>query len=130
MIAFKHPEILFGLLAIAIPIIIHLFSFRTYKKVYFHSLQLIKNIQIEQNSTKSKLKELLLLISRIGLIACVVIVFAQPYIPNADSPQSHTSGAVAIYIDNSFSTQAESENGVVLEFEKKKANHPNQERES
>ncbi len=121
MIAFKHPEILFGLLAIAIPIIIHLFSFRTYKKVYFHSLQLIKNIQIEQNSTKSKLKELLLLISRIGLIACVVIVFAQPYIPNADSPQSHTSGAVAIYIDNSFSTQAESENGVVLEFEKKKA---------
>ena len=121
MIAFKHPEILFGLLAIAIPIIIHLFSFRTYKKVYFHSLQLIKNIQIEQNSTKSKLKELLLLISRIGLIACIVIVFAQPYIPNADAPQKHNSGAVAIYIDNSFSAQAESENGVVLEFEKKKA---------
>ena len=48
-------------------------------------------------------------------------MFAQPYIPNADSPQPHTSGAVAIYIDNSFSTQAESENGVVLEFEKKKA---------
>ncbi|MBR5433750.1 MAG: BatA domain-containing protein [Bacteroidales bacterium] len=121
MIAFKHPEILFGLFAIAIPIIIHLFSFRTYKKVYFHSLQLIKKIQIEQNSTKSKLKEVLLLISRIGLIACIVIVFAQPYIPNTDTPRKHTSEAVAIYIDNSFSTQTESKNGVVLEFEKNKA---------
>ncbi|MBP5582484.1 MAG: BatA domain-containing protein, partial [Bacteroidales bacterium] len=54
-IAFKHPEFLYFLLAIVIPIIIHLFSFRKYKKIYYHNIHIIKSIQIEQNSTKSKL---------------------------------------------------------------------------
>lgn len=121
MLAFKHPEYLFFLFAIAIPIIIHLFSFRKYKKVYFHNLQLIKNIQIEQNSTKSKLKELLILISRIGMITFLVLAFAQPYIPHDNNHIHKSDEAIAIYIDNSFSTQSESENGIVLEFEKKKA---------
>ena len=121
MIAFKHPEYLFFLLAIAIPIIIHLFSFRRYKKIYYHDIHLIKNIQIEQNSTKSKLKELLILLCRIGFIAFLVLTFAQPYIPLHNGQSAKHKTAVAMYIDNSFSTQAESSNGVVLEYEKKKA---------
>lgn len=119
--AFKHPEILFFLFAIAIPIIIHLFSFRRYKQVYFHNIQFIKNIQIEQNSTKSKLKERLILLSRIGLITCAVLTFAQPYIPSDSAQLTKKYEYVAIYIDNSFSTQAETDHGIVLEFEKKKA---------
>ncbi len=121
MIAFKHPEFLFFLFAIIIPIVIHLFSFRKYKKVYFHNIQFIKNIQTEQNSSKSKLKELLILAARIGMITFLVVAFAQPYIPRNNAQQTTANSAVAIYIDNSFSTQSESANGIVLEFEKKKA---------
>ena len=120
-IAFKHPEFLFFLFAIAIPIIIHLFSFRKYKKVFFHNLQFIKAIQIEQNSTKSKLKEILILASRIGLITFLTLAFAQPYIPLNNKTQQKGKQAVAIYIDNSFSTQSETSNGTVLEVEKTKA---------
>lgn len=120
-IAFKHPEFLWFLFAIAIPIIIHLFSFRKYKKVYFHNIQFIKNIQIEQNSTKSKLKELLILMSRICFIVFLVLTFSQPFIPQQNATNIKKTNKVAIYIDNSFSTQTESENGVVLEIEKQKA---------
>ena len=120
-IAFKHPEFLFFLFAIAIPIIIHLFSFRKYKKVYFHNFQFIKAIQVEQNSTKSKLKEILILASRIGLITFLTFAFAQPYIPLNNKTQQKGKQAVAIYIDNSFSTQSETSNGTVLEIEKAKA---------
>ena len=121
-IAFKHPEYLYFLCAIVIPIIIHLFSFRKYKKIYYHNIHLIKSIQIEQNSTKSKLKELLILASRIGFIIFLVLTFAQPYIPNKDANKESANKAIALYIDNSFSTQAESANGIVLEYEKIKAN--------
>lgn len=119
--AFKHPEILFFLFLIIIPIIIHLFSFRKYKKVYFHNLQIIKNIQIEQNSTKSKLKELLILLSRICFITFLVLTFAQPYIPHKQTEQQSPNRHVAIYIDNSFSTQSESSEGIILDVEKKRA---------
>ena len=118
MIAFKHPEYLFFLFAIAIPIVIHLFSFRKYKKVYFHNLQLIKQIQVEQNSTKSKLKELLILFSRIGMIMFLVFCFAQPFIPHANPQNQSKNNLIALYIDNSFSSQSETEKGIVLEQEK------------
>ncbi len=118
MIAFKHPEYLFFLFAIAIPIIIHLFSFRKYKKVYFHNLQLIKQIQVEQNSSKSKLKELLILLSRIGMIIFLVFCFAQPFIPLSSQKKQSKNSLIALYIDNSFSSQSETEKGVVLEQEK------------
>ncbi|MCQ2959211.1 MAG: BatA domain-containing protein [Bacteroidales bacterium] len=121
MIAFKHPEFLYFLLTIAIPIIIHLFSFRKYKKVYFHNLQFIKNIQIEQNSTKSKLKEILILCSRIGMILFLVLTFAQPYIPLKNTQISQKQNYAAIYIDNSFSSQSETTYGIALEHEKTKA---------
>lgn len=119
-IAFKNPAYLFFLLCIAIPIIIHLFSFRKYKHVYFHNLQFIKEIQTEQNRTKSKLKELLILAARIGTIAFLVFSFAQPYIP-ADNQNNSNIQSIAIYIDNSLSTQAETTEGIVLEYEKNKA---------
>lgn len=118
MIAFKHPEYLFFLFAIAIPIVIHLFSFRKYKKVYFHNLQIIKQIQVEQNSTKSKLKELLILFSRIGMIMFLVFCFAQPYIPHEKQSTQSKESLIALYIDNSFSSQSETERGIVLEQEK------------
>jgi len=121
MIAFKNPEYLFFLFAIAIPIIIHLFSFRKYKKIYFHNLQLIKEIQIEQNSTKSKLKELLILVARIATIIFLVLTFAQPYIPHKNQTNTNKKTAVALYIDNSFSTQSESTQGIILDVEKEKA---------
>lgn len=117
---FVHPEILWGLSAIAIPIIVHLFNFRKFKKVLFSNVAFLQEIQHETKS-KSKLKHLLILASRILAITCIVFAFAQPYFPVNDNNLKAGDKAVSIYLDNSFSAEAESNSGRLLDIAKNKA---------
>lgn len=119
-IQFLYPNFLYALAAIAIPIIIHLFNFRRYKTVYFSNVKFLKNVQ-QQTQSKSQLKHLLVLISRILAIAALVITFAQPYIPVSEQARTHKNQIVSIYIDNSFSMDAESKYGKLIEVAKNKA---------
>ena len=97
---FEHPGVLWALLLLAIPIIIHLFHFKRFKTLYFSSLIFVKQIEQETKSVK-KLKHLLILISRLLAFAALVLAFAKPYIPLSENTlQGKTT---AIYIDNSFS---------------------------
>jgi len=101
---FLHPEYLWGLLAIVIPIIIHLFDFRKNTKVYFPDIRFLK--QVKHSSRKPlKLKQLLILVSRIGFISFLVFVFAQPILPSSQKNKT-TVGTKVIYIDNSQSMSA------------------------
>ena len=70
---------------------------------------------------KSKIKQLLLLIARILTIIFLVFAFAQPYIPSNKDVQKKANQTVAIYIDNSFSMNALSEQGQLLELARNKA---------
>lgn len=115
---FKNPQILWGLFAIAIPLIIHLFNFKKYKKVYFSNLSMLKYIEMK-TKRQSQLKHLLVLLSRILMIAALVFAFAQPYIPaNKSSEQKN----IAVYIDNSFSMKASTKNGSAINRAKLFAN--------
>lgn len=117
---FLYPAFLFGLFAVLIPVIIHLFNFRTYKTVYFSNVRFLKNIKQETKS-KSNLKHLLILLMRILAIASLVFAFARPYILSKNQNSTPPQNKTGIYIDNSYSTQAESKYGKILEIEKKKA---------
>ncbi|MFW5821845.1 MAG: BatA domain-containing protein [Tangfeifania sp.] len=118
---FLHPTFLFALFAVAIPILIHLFSFRRYKTVYFSHVGFLKNIKKESRK-KSRLKQLLMLIARILTIVFLVFAFAQPYIPTGESFEDRTGeNIVGVYIDNSFSMNALSEQGQLLERARNKA---------
>jgi len=117
---FAFPEFLFALFAIAIPIIIHLFSFRRFKKVYFTNVRFLKEIKQETQS-HSKLKHLLVLLARILAIAFLVFAFAQPYIPLENKKIILGNNAVSIFVDNSFSMDAVNTNGTLLDEAKKKA---------
>jgi hypothetical protein len=97
---FLYPEFLYGLSALAIPVIIHLFNFRKAKKVYFSSTLFLRNIQ-EATSRKRRLKHYLILASRLLFIFFLVLAFAQPYMPAGDT--SPTAENVLIYLDNSQS---------------------------
>jgi len=116
---FLFPTFLIGLAAIAIPIIIHLFNFRKYKKVYFTNVQFLKELKQESDS-KSKLKEWLILAMRILAIACLVLAFAQPFIPGKTKAVLGEK-AVSIYIDNSFSMENTNKKGTLLENAKEYA---------
>ena len=117
---FVNPSFLYGLLAIAIPIIIHLFNFRKFKRIAFTNVRFLKEVK-EETQSKSKIKHLLILLSRILAIAFLVLAFAQPYLP-AEKSETYNKNAVSIFIDNSFSMDAEGETGRLFEVAKKYAN--------
>lgn len=120
LMKFAFPEFLFALFAIAIPIIIHLFSFRRFKKVYFSNVRFLKEVKQETQS-KSKLKHLLVLLSRILAITFLVFAFTQPYFPVEDKKITAGDNVVSIFIDNSFSMDAINTNGRLLDEAKRKA---------
>ncbi len=116
---FSYPEFLLALTAVSVPIIIHLFNFRRFKKVYFSDIRFLKDVEIETKS-RNKLKNLLILASRMLAITFLVLAFARPVIPTGKDVPSANS-AILVYIDNSFSMSAEGEQGLLLEEAKAKA---------
>nr|WP_315424161.1 BatA domain-containing protein [uncultured Pedobacter sp.] len=117
---FLYPGFLFALLSVAIPVIIHLFNFRKFKKVYFSNVQLLKEVE-QQNSSKEKLKNLLILFSRVLAIIFLVLAFAQPYIPAHNQKTTALKNIVSIYIDNSYSMEAVNKDGNLLDEAKRRA---------
>ncbi len=99
---FIHPWYLTGLLALAIPIIIHLFNFHRYKKVYFTNVRFLEVLQTETRRT-SRLRSLILLALRLLFITAVVLAFAQPYFGRNELLSRASGRAISIYLDNSLS---------------------------
>lgn len=117
---FLYPSFLYALGFIAIPIIIHLFNFRRYKKIVFSDIRFLKELT-EQNKKQQTLKKYLILACRILAISFLVFAFAQPFVPLNKNASKYTSKIVSVYIDNSFSMQAISKNGPLLTEAKVKA---------
>jgi len=108
---FKHPEILWALLLLLIPIFIHLFQLRRFQKTPFTNVKLLKKV-VSASRKSSTLKKWLLLLARMGLIAFLVLAFAQPFTAKdiALKPKHYV-----FYLDNSFSMQAKTGNGPLLQ---------------
>ncbi|MBD3636650.1 MAG: BatA domain-containing protein [Crocinitomicaceae bacterium] len=115
---FVYPNFLWAYFLIAIPIIIHLFNFRRYRTVYFSRVKFLKEVT-EDSRAGSKLKHLLVLAARILTIICLVTAFAQPFIPLDES--QNTENVTSIYIDNSYSMQAQGKDGNLLNEAKNRA---------
>ena len=114
---FVYSDFLFALLALAIPITIHLFNFKKFKRVEFSNVAFLQEIKQESKS-KSKLKEWLILLSRLLAITFLVLAFAQPYIPISEKQSISGDKAVSIYIDNSFSMNGTGNEGRLLDMAK------------
>ncbi len=116
---FVFPGLLWALALLAIPIIIHLFYFRRFKKVYFSNVRFLKEVK-QETSSRNKIKNLLILFMRLLAIAALIFAFAQPFLASDKQVKSGTKG-VSIYIDNSFSMSAEADDESLLQRAKKKA---------
>lgn len=98
--SFVYPSFLWALTALSIPIIIHLFNFRKTTRIYFSNTRLLRQVK-QETTQKRKLKQYLVLASRLLFILFLVLAFAQPFIPAAE--QLSTGKNKIIYIDNSYS---------------------------
>ena len=102
---FLYPNMLYALFALLIPVVIHLFNFRRHKTVYFSNTSILKTIEQENKKTK-KLKDLIVLITRMLFIAALVVAFAYPYKKNNSAINNNVDNLIAVYIDNSMSMQS------------------------
>jgi len=115
---FLYPGFLWALLLLAIPIIIHLFYFRKFKKVYFTNVRFLKEVK-QETSNRSRIKNLLVLLSRLLALAALVFAFAQPILTDKKEI-NNAPKAVSIFLDNSFSMQALSSDVPLFDLAKDK----------
>lgn len=108
---FKHPELLYALFLLLIPILVHLFQLRKFQKEAFTNVAFLKEVT-QQTRKSSQLKKWLILLTRLLLLAAIIFAFAQPFISKTNI--FNTDKETVIYLDNSFSMQAKGKQGELL----------------
>src|SRR5438105_2447936 len=104
--SFVYPSFLWALTALSIPIIIHLFNFRKTIRVFFSDTRFLKHVK-QETTQKRRLKQFLVLASRLLFLFFLVIAFAQPFLPSSED--ASTSQNISIHIDNSLSLSVPSD---------------------
>ncbi len=107
---FKHPEILYALFLLVIPIIVHLFQLRRFERVSFTNVKFLKEVEI-QTRKSSKLKKFLVLCARLLAFTALILAFTQPFLSSIKKEQLKNT---YVYLDNSMSMQAMGEEGALL----------------
>ncbi len=107
--SFLNPAFLFGLFALAIPVIIHLFHFRKAQKVLYSDTRFLQSVK-KVSQAKLKLKHYLILAARLLFITFLVLTFAQPFIPAERGGEQ--AQLVDIYLDNSYSMSNQVESNI------------------
>ena len=104
MIGFLHPWVLAGLVAAAIPVLLHLLARREPPTVVFPAVRYLLTTTRE-HQRRLKLQNLLLLLLRTLLIVLLVLAAAAPTLPVSGVP-GHAPSALVLILDNSPSSGA------------------------
>ncbi|MEZ4387772.1 MAG: BatA and WFA domain-containing protein [Candidatus Krumholzibacteriia bacterium] len=106
-LSFLNPGLLVGLVAAAVPVIIHFLSRRRLRRVAFSDLRFLQEEESQQ-ARRRGLRRWLLLLLRVLIIACLVLAAARPHwggLPGG-------GGRAALFvIDASASMQAQQDDG-------------------
>jgi hypothetical protein len=121
MFSFLYPTLLWALLAVAIPILIHLFSRQRVKKIDFSSLIFLKSLE-KTRLRAIKIKSLILLLIRSLIIFFVVLAFARPSARTglASKLGAKAKSSILFLIDNSYRMGYETKKGSLLSLALKK----------
>lgn len=101
---FLNPLLLFGMAAVAAPIIIHLFMNRRVKPVVWAAMRFLL-VSVQKNQKRMNLEDLILLALRCLLLILLALALARPMFRGAGSMVAGKGGGetAAIVIDNSYS---------------------------
>ncbi|WP_019038627.1 BatA domain-containing protein [Psychroflexus tropicus] len=98
----EKPDVLYFLLLLIIPILVHLFQLRKFKKTSFTNVAFLHQIQLRSRKS-SQLKKWLILITRLLSLFFLILAFSKPFIPTTDEAMQEYE--IVIYLDNSFSME-------------------------
>jgi hypothetical protein len=102
---FLYPNFLWGLLAIGVPVFIHLLQMRRPQRVLFTNTGFIKAVELT-TVRRRRLQELLVLLLRVLAVVFLIVAFCQPFITAKENNSSLGSQAVGVVIDNTPSMRA------------------------
>ena len=113
--AFLNPLLLFGILGVASPIIIHLLAKKKVKHVVWAAMRFLKNV-VEKNQHRLTLEDFVLLLLRCLLLVLLALALARPSFKQGGLAGFGDSNEAAIIaIDNSASMSQT--DGVASKFE-------------
>ncbi|MBI2808968.1 MAG: VWA domain-containing protein [Planctomycetes bacterium] len=101
-----NPVILFGLLALAVPLVLHFLKRRRFEVIDWGAMQFLpESISIQR---RRWLDEILLLLMRLGMIALIVLALATPISTSGllGGLQDRSTRDVVLVLDGSFSMDA------------------------
>lgn len=110
---FLNPVFLFGLLAAAIPILIHLFTRRRPREVPFPSLEFLAEVN-QSEIRRLRLRQWLLLLLRTLAVAAIALAMARPAVRGALGPGGSAATTVVALVDRSGSMGAAAAGGGTL----------------
>jgi len=117
-VAFLNPLLLFGILGIASPIIIHLLAKKKIKRVVWAAMRFLKNV-VEKNQQKLTLEDILLLLMRCLLLILLAFALARPSFKQSGLAGFGGSNEAAIIALDNSASMAQTD-GVSSKFEKAK----------
>src|SRR5438132_4090071 len=102
--SFLNPYLLFGSLALAIPILIHLVRREKSEIIPFSSLMFLLKVP-KRSIRQQKIKNLLLMALRLLILALLVGAFARPYMTQPAKPtvSAAANPGIVMMLDNSYS---------------------------
>src|SRR5262245_47260932 len=119
--SFLNPILLGGLLAISVPIIIHLLNRRRFQTVVWAAMRFIQ-ASVEKNQKRMRIEDLILLALRCLLVALLALALARPAILSDASDMFGQSKVTAVIIlDHSRSMGMSDGTGTRLDKARKAA---------
>ncbi|MDP2898897.1 MAG: BatA domain-containing protein [bacterium] len=121
-LSFFNPALLWGLGAAAIPILIHLYNRRRFRTVAWAAMEFLVSSS-KLTARRLKLLQLLLLLTRMGIVSLLVVGVARPFLTGGflGGPLGKSKTSAVIILDNSYSMGLREGNETVFDAAKKAA---------
>ena len=114
-VSFLNPLLLFGVLGVASPIIIHLLAKKQIKRVVWAAMKFLK-VTVQRNQRRMNLEDIILLVLRCALLGFLAFALARPALRRSGVAMLGGSETAFILLDNSGSMSTS--DGAETRFEK------------
>jgi len=104
-VTFLNAALLGGMLAVSIPIVIHLFHKSRFRVVPWGAMHLLEAV-LRKNTRRLKLEQLLLLLLRCGIPVALALLMARPVLTGLEPLLGGAPTATVVLVDNSYSMEA------------------------
>jgi hypothetical protein len=97
---FSNPDVLWALVALPIPVLIHLFNLQKTERIIFANNRLLEEV-VQKTNKSRQVQNLLLLLARLLAFTFLIFAFALPVFDQTESSASSSVKKTALFLDNS-----------------------------